>query len=192
MTEYEVFEWPYPSSFAALVVEGVIFIIGGYFAYRVALWLGILLVLVGVGVILLGCIVETRHTIVCTPDGFTVEMKRRLSRTRHTAYAWHDVCRTGYREIMRDAYFVAYTDHGRAFEVRKIARSYFGKGRLDALIDLFNVKTLHLPYTWEWRGPGSTRLWRYGFDRYHRVPRGNAMVSDVPTETGTSRRDRRR
>ncbi len=171
MNEHEVFEWPYLSPFAAYVVESVAFIVGGYFVFRAISWLGVLLILVGIGVILFGCIAETRSTIICTSDGFTVDLKRRLGKTHSTAYAWHEVYRTGYREIMRNAYFAAYTNRGRAFEVRRIATSHFGKGRLDALIDVFNRKTPHLPYIWQSRGPGSTRLWRYGFDRYHKVPR---------------------
>jgi len=180
MTEREVFVWPYPSPFAALVVESVIFIVGGSFVFHAISWLGVLLILVGVGVILLSCVAETRHTIVCTPDGFTVDLKRRLGRTRHTDYVWHDVRRTGYREIKRHLYFAAYSDCGRVFEVRMIRRSYFTRGKFDAMIDVFNAKTPQLPYTWHWRGPGSTRLWRYGFDRYCKIPRETDRLDQYP------------
>lgn len=176
MTEREVFEWSYASSLAALVIEAVIFVVGGYVVYRVVSWLGLVLALVGVGVILLGCIAETRYTIICSPNGFTVEVKRRFGRMRRATYAWHDVCETGNREIKRDTYFAAYTEHGRAFEVRRMAIPLFVRGRFDAMIDIFNAKTPQLPYIWEWRGPGSTRLWRYGFDRYHKVSREKPLT----------------
>ncbi|MGI8854220.1 MAG: hypothetical protein ACR2JW_00585 [Thermomicrobiales bacterium] len=142
MTEREVFHWPYPSPFAGLVVGSAIFIAGGYFVSRVLSWLGVLLVLVGIGVMLLGCIAETRYTIVCTMDGFTVDRKRRLGTTRRTTYAWHEACETGYREVMRDIYFAAYTDRGRAFEVRRIrTRSRFVRGRFEAFVEIFNART---------------------------------------------------
>ncbi len=176
MTEHEVFEWPYPSSFVALMVESVVFIIGGYVVFRAIAWLGILLILVDVGVILLGCVAETRSTIVCTPDGFTVTAKKRLGKAHRATYRWSDVRDTRYSEIGRGSamgmvavvarYFAVITDRGRAFEISKRPKADFA-----GLIALFNRMTPQLPYTWQPQGPGSTRFWRYGFDRYHKLAR---------------------
>ncbi len=176
MVEQEVFEWPYASPFAAFVVESVIFIVGGYFLSRVIAWLGVLLILAGVAVILLGCVAETRYTIVCTPDDFTVTATKRLGKTHRATYRWSDVRDTRYSEIGRSGAagmiavvarsFAVITDCGRAFAISTRPKADFA-----GLIALFNRMTPQLPYTWQSQGPGSTRFWRYGFDRYHKVPR---------------------
>lgn len=180
MDEREVFDWPYPSPFVGLVTGSAIFIAGGYFVSYMLVWLGILLVLVGVGMIVLGFTAETRYRIVCMTGGFTVEKKRRLGRTHRTTYSWHEVCETGYREVRRDMYFAAYTDYGRAFEVRRITKSPFIRSKSDALIETFNARTF-LPYIWQRRGPGSSRLWRYGFYQYGKVPRGTTIAAHIST-----------
>jgi hypothetical protein len=173
MNEREVFAWPYLSPFAALVIESMAFIIGGFFVSHALSWLGILLILVGVGVIVLGYVVETHCTIICTQADFTVATKKRLRKTRRTTYRWSDVCETRFREISRGGfgafvmrYFAADTDSRRAFEMKAYWQDDFA-----GLIATFNRMTPHLPYIWQPQGPGSTRLWRYGFDQYRRVPR---------------------
>lgn len=192
----QVFEQPYGSPFGCLIVEVLIMVGGALFLLPFHRGWGILLILATILLLVLATTAETRYTITRTPAGFTVTAKKRLGRTRRTTYRWNEVRATRYREISTSrsaltaavvAYFSVFTDRGRAFEVRKIPGSHFQKVPFDTLIEDFNTMTPQLPYVWHYQGPGSTRMWRYGFDRYHKVDR-NALRP--PPVSGGDRRER--
>lgn len=171
MSVLDEFEQPYASPPGCLAIELLAVGIVAAFLLPSHREGSISFLLVGIAFIVLGSTVETRIRITCTSSGFAVATKRRFSKTRCAIYEWHDVRETRYREIKRAAYFAVYTNDGRAFEVRKDGGVHFAMEDFDALIGVFNAMTNHLPYIWHWQGPGSTRMWRYGFDRYHKIER---------------------
>lgn len=189
----QVFEQPYRSPFGCLMVELLIMVGGALFLLPFHRGWGILLILATILLLVLAATAETRYTITRTPAGFTVTAKKRLGRTRRTTYTWNEVCATRYREISTSrgtlvagvvAYFSVFTDRGHAFEIRRTGER-LQKVPFDMLIEDFNTMTPQLPYVWQSQGPGSTRMWRYGFDRYHKVDR-NALRP--PPDTGGGRR----
>ncbi|HET8625942.1 MAG TPA: hypothetical protein VFL91_00885 [Thermomicrobiales bacterium] len=173
------FEQPYPSTVGLMLLTSLLAVGCGLVLRAVAAprWATLPCWLCAIGVPLLTCLVETRTTIVCRQDDFTVERRMRWGWRRATTYPWASVVATEYAEF-GDAwggrwfgYFIVTTRRGRAFEVRSARMADFAP-----LIEAVNALTPQLPYVWLPRPNRAVDrpLRRLGFGRYTKVPREHA------------------
>lgn len=178
------FEQPYPSSiglilaFSLLPAAGAALVLRHFAAPR---WATLSLWAYAIGIPLLTCLIETRVTVVCRQDDFTVVRRARCGWRITATYPWESVVETDYGEFgdlfggRWFGHFTVTTRRGRAFEVRGTRMADFAP-----LIAAINTLTPQLPYVWLPRQNRAVdrRLRWLGFGRYSRVPRAQAEAEE--------------
>lgn len=130
-----------------------------------------------------------RHTINCTPAGFTVLKESKRRGARREEYRWAEVTGTKYEFTLTRGrkgrkriagFFSAQTIRGPAFKIDKSQSDF------DELITVFNEQTSHLPYIWTRDSAFTDRVvWASSAKpEYNKIPR---LPQTIPPPPPTSR-----
>ncbi len=162
-------------------------IMGGGSGLTLLILIGLVFTAVGVGIPFGLYFFQTLYSITCREDGFSVRTENKRKGTEQHDYNWADVTETAYEEFhyrqqQRSETTVSFrveTTKGRAFKIGRQIGDFAG------LINLFNVMTPQLPYTWQPQtgfsiGVGVLQASR---SAYHKVERPAAAAAPVPPST---------
>jgi hypothetical protein len=142
----------------------------------------------------ISCVIQmhwnyVRHTIQCTPAGFSVVRESKRRGARREEYRWGEVTGTKYEYTLSRrrkgqksiaGFFSVQTSRGPAFKVDQ-SQSDFHE-----LITVFNEQTSHLPYIWA-RDSSFTNyvVWASSAKpEYNKIPR---LPQTIPPPPPTSR-----
>jgi hypothetical protein len=134
------------------VAVGGVFLLLGLFAFLIfdKRAIGGSASVMGIALIL-SKVFGTSRTMVCTPDGVTMDTSSRLRGRTHEVLTWSEITETRYyKRNTRDSYgyavFEIYAGPRRLFSYSQDASS--GLPGFGELVELFNAMTIHLPYVW--------------------------------------------
>ena len=104
------------------------------------------------GLLILSQVFGTNRTMVCTPDGVSLDTSSRLRGKTHEMLTWSEITETRYyKRNARDSYgyavFEIYAGPRRLFSYSRDASQ--GMQGFAELVELFNAMTVHLPYVWK-------------------------------------------
>jgi hypothetical protein len=102
--------------------------------------------------LILSQVFGTDRTMVCTPDGVSLDTSSRLHGKTHQMLAWSEITETRYyKRNARDSYgyavFEIYDGPRRLFSYSRDASQ--GMQGFAELVELSNAMTVHLPYVWK-------------------------------------------